>query len=264
MYRYVAVSRERHGSKKWRAYANYTFAGASAMAPLVGVELARAVLSMPCALVKDADQYRLVALLSLDPNRNMFVTPDGRWLGAYVPACFRFYPFAMLPEEGTGKIVLCVDEQSGLVVEAHAAGQEFFDAEGNVAPALRQVVEGLSVMDRSRKVLDLAVNALSEAGVIQPWPITLKMSEGEKPVAGLHRVDEAALQSLPDEAFLRLRAASALALAYAQILSSGQLGIFEHLARLQSQNVPTPPIAALPETLDGLLENLKDDLFRLS
>ena len=194
----------------------------------------------------------------------MFVNAEGRWLGAYVPACFRFYPFAMLPEEGTGKIVLCVDEQSGLVVDAHASGQEFFDAEGNVAPKLQQVVEILSEMERNRRAIDLAVNALSEAGVIQPWPIKHNTSAGEKVVTGLHRIDEAALQSLSGEEFLKLRAPSALAVAYAQMLSTGQLGIFEHLARLQDQPVPKSPIAQLPETLDGLLENLKGDLLRLS
>jgi hypothetical protein len=52
-----------------------------------------------------------------------------------------------------------------------------------------------------------------------------------------------------------------LPIAYAQLLSAGQLGIFEHLARLHNQPAPSP-IAALPETLDSLLETLGNDMVR--
>ena len=110
-------------------------------------------------------------------------------------------------------------------------------------------------MERSRRGTDLAVAALAQAGVIRPWQIKLKTDQGEQAISGLHRIDEAALTALPDDVFLKLRKASALPLAYAQMLSAGQLGIFEHLARLHNQPAP-PAAAALPETLDSLLETL--------
>ena len=94
-----------------------------------------------------------------------------------------------------------------------------------------------------------------------------RADEGERPISGLHRVDEAALRALPDETFLNLRKTSALPIAYTQMLSMGQLGMLEHLARVRTQAAaaPTPPpssplLSALPDTLDDLLENLKDDL----
>jgi hypothetical protein len=55
----------------------------------------------------------------------------------------------------------------------------------------------------------------------------------------------------------RLRRASALPLAYAQMSSMRQLRLFERLERLHSSTTQPPPVAALPETLDGFLENLK-------
>ena len=39
--------------------------------------------------------------------------------------------------------------------------------------------------------------------------------------------------------------------------------MFEHLARLHNQPAP-PPVAALPETLDSLLETLGDHTVRFS
>ena len=259
MPKFAAVSRERHAQKKWRRYESYAFAAADALAPIVGAELARAALSMPCAFLEQSGRYTLVAVLSPIPGRNMFVGPGGRWLGSYVPSWLRAYPFRVVTEPGTDKFVLYVDEESGLVVERDVAGEDFFDAEGNPSPSLKPVFEFLCAVERSRRVTDLAVAALAEAGVIRPWPIKLKTEQGE--VSRLHRIDGAALNALPDDAFLKLRKASALVLADAQMLSAGQLGIFEHLARLQPQLTP-PPAAALPESLDSFFQMSGDDTIR--
>jgi hypothetical protein len=196
----------------------------------------------------------------------MFVGPDGRWLGPYIPAVFRLYPFRVLPTGKADSVVLCVDEQSNLVVDRSSAGEEFFDTQGNPAPVLKPLFDAAMAVERSRKSTDLAVEALAQAGVIRPWEIKVKSNEGERPISGLHCVDEAALQALPDEAFLNLRKASALPIAYPQMLSMTQLGILQHLVRVRTQAAaPTPPpssplLSALPDTLDDLLENLKDDL----
>ncbi len=262
MPRFAAVSRERHGQKKWLRVQGYAFAATDAMATIVGAELAQAALSMPCAFLEQSGRYMLVAVLSPVPGRNMFVDRGGRWIGPYVPAWFRTYPFRMLSQQGTDKLALGVDEESGLVAERSAAGGEaFFDTEGNLSPALKPVLEALLGVERSRKATDLAVAALAQAGVIRPWQIKLKTEQGEKTIGGLHRVDEAALRALPDDVFLTLRKTAALPIAYAQMLSAGQLGVFEQLARLHNQPAPSP-LAALPETLDGLLENLNSGTIR--
>jgi len=262
MPQYAVVSRERHAKKKWLRYTNFTFAAGEVIAPIVSAELVSAALAMPCAFVQQAGRHSLVAMLSLIGGRNMFVGPGGRWLGRYVPAALRLYPFRMLPQAGTDAVVLCVDEESKLVVEVSSTGDEFFDAQGNPAPALKPVFEVAMALERDRKSTDLAVAALAQAGVIRPWEIKVKTGEGERPISGLYRADEAAIRALPDETFLNLRKSAALPIAHTQMVSMGQLGIFEHLQKLQSQP-STSPFAALPETLDGLLENLKDDLMKL-
>jgi SapC len=262
MPRFAVVSRERHEQKKWLRFNGYGFAAADAQAPIVVAELARAALSMPCAFLEQSGRYTLVAVLSVIPGRNMFVGPGGRWLGPYVPAWFRTHPFRMFPQQGTDKVVLCVDEESGLVVERDAAGADFFDAEGNPAPAVKPVFETLTEVERSRRATDLAVAALAQAGVIRPWPIKVKTDQGDQAISGLHGIDAAALHALPDDEFVKLRTTSALPIAYAQMLSAGQLGVFERLARLH-QPVPSP-VGALPESIDSLFANLKDDLIRFN
>ena len=259
MVQLVAVSQERHASKKWQRHSGYGVAAGECLAPIVGAEIVRAALSMPLAFLEQSGRYTLVAVLSLVPGRNMFVGPEGQWLGAYIPACLRAYPFNLLPQQGTDQLVLCIDEGSGLVTDAGSTGEAFFDEAGAISSALKPVVELLTQLQSSRLATDLAIAALAEAGVIKPWQIKIKSEQGEQPVNGLHHIDEAALVALPDDAFLKLR--TALPVAYAQMLSEGQLGVFAQLARLHNQPAP-PAVAALPENLDGLLERLGDDVVR--
>ena len=63
----------------------------------------------------------MVGLLSLQPGSNLFVAPGGQWLGAYIPAVWRGYPFRVLPAEGDESSVLCVDEASEWIVNADEA-----------------------------------------------------------------------------------------------------------------------------------------------
>ena len=261
MVQLVAVNKDRHGTKKWRRPVNYPFTAAEASVPVAGAELARAALSMPIAFAEQAGRYTLVAVLSLVPARNMFVGPGGRWLGNYVPAWFRVYPFCFLPQKGATEAVLCVDEESGLIVDGNLPGETFFDADGTPSQALKPIVELLRQLQRGRQVTDLAVSALAQAGVIKPWQIKLKSDQGEQAVSGLHHVEEFALAALSDEAFLKLRAASALPIAYAQILSEGLLSIFSQLARFHHQ-AKSPAVAALPESIDSLFQLPDDDTIK--
>ena len=256
MPQFIAISREQHAGKKWQRFNGYGFASTVVLAPIVGLEIARAALAMPLAFLQEADRFTLVAVLSVKPGRNMMVAPDGRWLGAYVPAFLRAYPFRLLPAKDTDKTVLCIDIDSGLVVEGGAAGEDFIGEDGNISPALQNVLDFLNQLERSRRTTDIALATLAQAGVLRPWQI--KAGETERTIAGLHRADEVALNALADDAFLKLRKASALPIVYAQMLSMGQLGIFDQLARLQAQLRP-PPLSALPENIDSLFELPSDD-----
>ena len=78
------------------------------------------------------------------------------------------------------------------------------------------------------------------------------------PVNGLFRIDEAALNALSDEAFLKLRHCGALTLAFAQMLSTGNVGLLGQLGKLQGQ-AAQPASKALPDSLDKIFSLASDD-----
>lgn len=238
MTNFVPVNQAQHAGKAWRRPGGFAHAAAEAAAPLVGEEFAKAAVAMPIAFVAQAGRYQPVALMSPIPGRNLFIGPAGQWLGGYVPAVLRFYPFRLARANEAEKTILFVDQDSGLVVDADGAAESFFDADGNPSPATKSVLDSLTKIERSRMATDRAVAALADAGVIQPWPLKVMADGKATPTNGLFRIDAAALNALDDEAFLKLRKSSALPLAYMQLLSMGRLALFDQLIRRQQQLAP--------------------------
>lgn len=229
----VPVSRDSHAGQLWRRLASFSFAARESFVPIGGGELGRAAAAMPTAFIESASEYVLVALLSLAPGVNLFVAPDGRWMGSYIPLLLRSYPFRLLRIQGANQYSLCVDADAESFSDTAASTELFYDAAGNLAPATKAVFDTLVQLEQNRLATSGALAALVEAGVVCPWPIKLQEGDQEKTFTGLHRIDEKALGDLSDDAFLRLRKAGALPISYAQLLSMAQLGAFPQLADLR-------------------------------
>ena len=235
MAEFAAVTPESHAKKVWKQVTNYTFAASDTVIPLVGSEISKVAPVMPIGFVKQEAGYQLVAITSLQLGKNLYVAPDGKWLGAYIPSALRAYPFRLLKPEDAEKSILCINEASGLVVESTEEGNDFFDDENQPVQGIKDIVNLLSQVEASMLVTERAVNALADADLIAPWEINLKQGEEVVPVEGLFRVDEAALNKLDDEDFLTLRKAGGLAVAYGQLFSMSQLAVLERLGVLQGQ-----------------------------
>jgi len=149
-----------------------------------------------------------------------------------VPSAFRGYPFRLARAEAQDDLILCVDEDSGLVSGDKAAGEPFFDDNGEITQPVKDVLDFLNQVERNRAVTETAVAGLAEAGLITEWPLKIKDQDQEKPVTGLFRIDEPKLNTLDDDRFLKLRKAQALPIAYAQLLSMNNIQVFAQLAGL--------------------------------
>ncbi len=245
--RFQPVSPERHAAKGWRPSSSYSWAAREVVVPLFGPELSRAVLAGPVAFIRQNDTFVPVAMLGLEPGVSLFVASDGRWTGGYVPAALRTRPFALLSLED-GRKILCVDEEAGQVAPRQESpdAQPFFGEDGKLATRLQEMMRFLSAVEENRELTRKACMALEAYKVLVPWEITLQMDAGARKVDGLYRIDEAALGQLPGEAFLELRRAGALAVAYAQLMSMAQLPALGQRAsaRLAALQQPKTPVTA--------------------
>jgi hypothetical protein len=229
----LALSPQNLAGKFWRRPSGFLFAADRQVIPLVGAELAKASVSMPLGFVQAGDVYVLVAFTSPTPGNNLYIGPDGKWLGNYVPAALRAHPFHLVSPTPGAEAVLCIDESAGVITDSPEGAEPFFDETGKPTQPILDTLNFLAQTEQNRVATQLAVNAVVAAGLMQPWPISVQSGEQQVPVNGLFRVDEAKLNALSGEEFLKLRAASALPLVYAQLLSINQLALLERLATIQ-------------------------------
>ena len=211
MTKLVAVSREIHGQKVWRRPASYQFAAKEPLASIVLAELVHVGSWMPIVFIEQAGRYVPMAMMSPMPEHNLFVGPDGQWLGGYVPACAA--ELSVPPgsaAEGSEQMALCVDEDSGLVADADEKGENFFTADGKPSQSVSTLMEFLRQIEANRMATDLAMASLAEAGVIEPWPLEVEVDGKKTAINDLHRINESAMGQLDDEVFLKLRKTSGL------------------------------------------------------
>lgn len=251
MAQWIALSKTQHAKHSYLPRQGYTFAVNQAVAPVLLAELPKLLPHYALGFIQQETGYQAVALLSLDGQNNLYLHSDGRWLGSYVPASLRGYPFTLANTE-EGQKALCV-EQAHLSEEQ---GEPLFDEEGNLAPTVQRTVEFLNQCEQNRELTQRSVNALVEAGVIEQWPLKLERGEGQAPISvnGLFRVDEKALNALEGEAYARLRGGP-MALAHAQLFSVSQLSQLSERAKFHAQHATQE----VPENLDSVLDGGDDD-----
>lgn len=117
---------------------------------------------------------------------------------------------------------LHIDEDSGLVSE-DTSGQAIYDDTGELTKPVQDVMNFLQQIEKNRTITDLAVAALSEAGCITEWQFK---------DSTLYRADEAKLNTLDGEIYLKLRKTQSIAIAYGQLFSMANIGVFDKLEQM--------------------------------
>lgn len=233
---FQALSPSSHAALRWKRYDNYQFVARDALAPLVAQELPKACTCLPIAWLPQGEQFVPTAVLGLQTGQNLLVAPNGRWLGAYVPAAYRGQPFA-LARTPADQWVLCTDADSPWVAAADASTHDlaFFDEQGQITPPVKDVFNFLQQVHANRQRTEQACAVLQAHGLIVPWTLTLQGEQGQRELQGLYRTDEARLNTLEPEALQRLQQTGALMLAYCQLISMQHVHALGQLAQDHAQ-----------------------------
>ncbi|ACI97804.1 SapC family protein [Rhodospirillum centenum SW] len=251
----VAVSADAHGRKRLKPVTDYSFAATLTAFPLTVPEVMVAAAEYPIAFTKNADSLEPSALLSLGSSRNLFVDANGRWLGNYIPAIIRRYPFVIgqVPEENN--LALCIDESSGLLSETE--GEPLFTDDLKPSQTLAKAIQFCNEMESARGATLSATAAIAEAGLIQPWPLKIQQGSSVREISGLFKIEKSAFFSLPDDIILRLRANGGLTLIYAHLVSVNRLQALAKMVPAPVSSFPAPaPAKPAPDLPRGPSEEL--------
>ncbi|WP_179953202.1 SapC family protein [Desulfobotulus mexicanus] len=237
-----AISVSKHGEYVWIRSHNYHYAKRFMYFPLVGAEFAKACLSFPVLFMRDdSEQLFPVALLGLKEDNNLFVNPQGQWVGDYIPAQLRTYPFRIARTASDDKMVLCFDPDSALVMpEKLARGEKYsriFDQEGNLSPDMKNLLHFYEQTDHNRRVTYAACKVLSEMNLFMEWDLKVQDKANGVPIVikGFYRIDEAALEALPLEQLADLKNRGILTFIYSHLISTNLIERLEKMLEHQGR-----------------------------
>ncbi|MBB1485310.1 SapC family protein [Oceanospirillum sediminis] len=244
MPRYIPIQRNLHQSSGWKAQQEFSFATEMALVPLLVEELSNALPHIAIAFSENKQTrsgYEMVGIQSLQPGKNLLIHPDGRWMGGYIPAFYRSYPFSLLQEEGTDNLHLCIDTDSTLFHEVIEDGDTpLLTEDGSPSEKVKEIINFLQHCHANRNLTQKLLQELKEAELITPWNIEIKQptADGEAenvPVTGLFTINKKALEELAPATLSALNKSGALPLAYCQIMSEPRLKNLSAFYRLHEK-----------------------------
>jgi len=257
MPQWTVISKKHHAKARYLPRQGYLHTARQLVAPFLLAELPRLVQHYVLGFITHGEKYQPIALLGLEKDRNLYLHPDGRWLGDYVPASLRGYPFSLAPNQD-GQLALCID--GAMLTDSAAAGEPLFTADGSPTDKVSTMLDFLNHCEDNRQRTQTAVDALQQADTIEPWPLEISRGEGLDPlqVSGLYRVSEKALNALETDVYSGLRGAP-MVLAHGQLFSTHQIAQLTERARFHSQQEEAP--AATDDVDIGKIFG-DDDIFK--
>src|ERR1700761_6114129 len=92
---HIPVIKDQLAKKRLKPVADFKWLANLPVVEVVVGEFSSTASTYPIFFVEREGGYTPIALMSLTNDQNMFVEPDGRWSGYYLPAAFRRFPFTI-------------------------------------------------------------------------------------------------------------------------------------------------------------------------
>jgi hypothetical protein len=240
----VPVNFQRHKDWSVKTGDSYAFASDVNSVPLTAVEFAQAANEYPIVFAGTEEAVFPAVILGARANENLYVDAEGRWLGRYIPAFVRRYPF-VFSQDAEGKVfTLNIDETFPGCNQA-GRGERLFDADGQQTQYLKTVLGFLQDYQARFRRTRAYCDRLKELNLLQPMQAQFTLPGGEqRSLSGFMAVDRAKLKALPADVL-------------ADMMSKDELECtFLHLASLRHfqdmlDKMPRPAAQPAPEPAPG-------------
>lgn len=185
--------------------------------PALVDEFDLAMAEIPIAFLPGTDSPSAVFVTGSAPGTNIYVTDEGLWNGAYVPAYLRRYPF-IIGDVSESESVLCIDESyEGL---GEAEGDRFFSEAGEQQDTLTNALTLAQSYRDAAVRTEAFCRMLRDFDLLQTATLDTVAPDGSKSVVhGLLIINEAALAALSADKLHVLHAEGYLKAIYSQIAS---------------------------------------------
>ncbi|WP_020175410.1 SapC family protein [Methyloferula stellata] len=231
----VPVSPKQHLNTSVKFGADYSFAREVNSVPLMSVEFEFCVGEYAIVFAGEAGTIMPVAMLGVRDHENLYVGASGEWLGKYIPAFLRRYPFVFSSNDDGKTFTLCVDEDySGVNTEGR--GERLFDSAGERTQYLQNVLNFLQAYQVQFLATRKFVQMLEELQLFDPMEAQFTLRSGQQmKLGGFKVVNRERLRQLDGQKLAELARSGGLDLIYSHLHS---LRNFTPIAERMAQAVP--------------------------
>jgi hypothetical protein len=225
-----------HGKTRIRPISSFAFAAKATVVSIYGSEIVLMSHEVPIVFLREGGNFVPSALVGVRAGQNLMLDPQGRWIGAHIPAIWRRGPFRLGRVEGEQepRMVLCLEDSSDLISETE--GNPLFDDSGAPSALVSAATNLLSQLERDIRATQTICALLDEMGLIVPWALEIAQPDGQKQrVSDLFHIDEKKIATLSGEDLVRLRDAGTLAVIYAHLLSLSKISVLGRLAKMADE-----------------------------
>lgn len=242
---YVPLSNTKHQNLLLNK-GNFSFLQKQPVVSVFTSEVSLAALDLPLAFAPAENSITLVGILSLEKESNAQVSPQGNWMGGYMPVNIRNYPFSAVFRENQGTILLEQDSEWIGTEE----GDPLFDAQGNPTQVLSDYIESLKKAVPAPDLEQSVPKVVQDSGLLETW-IEIPRK--------LYRINPQSLNNLSEQAFWELHRKGALPVIYAHLFSLHRIERIKNLAK-QKLNIVQQQQKAAPAP--KAIVDFEDNIFR--
>lgn len=216
--RAVPVTVNQHRDVSIKAGKDYAFAREVNSVPLMSVEFDLACAEYPIVFTGDISEVMPAALLGVRDNENLHVDDNGAWVGRYIPAFLRRYPFVFSSGNGS-TFTLCIDETYP-GVNWNGVGERLFDAEGERTQYLQTVLNFLKAYQANFEATRAFCRRLVDLDLLESMQAQFTLRTGQRlSLGGFMTVNRNRLRALSGDTLSRLALSGDLDLIYAHLHS---------------------------------------------
>jgi len=138
--------------------------------------------ALPVVFIKQEDTFMPFGVQALNPNENLNITRDGKWVNSYIPEAYRLHPFFLITSKD-GKQFLGVDEETGFISEKEE--NPFFNEKGELSDETKKVADYLVRRYNFKKLTRNICSLIEKYSLLSEYKITIRTKDSETTVTGL-------------------------------------------------------------------------------
>jgi len=189
MYKSVKIlDPEAHGFYRYTPATDFYYAKTLTLIPITFSEIKFVCCDYPVIVIIQEQKPQLMLLCGI--TKNNAINEQGVWLGDYIPAFLRRYPFTLVEESSSDVLHIGFDLESGLF--SSPEGQPLFDAQGAPSNILEETKKLLSVFQHESSITQNILLQMHKKEILSATEFSVQSEEEGKPkkIGGFFTIDK--------------------------------------------------------------------------